>query len=123
MAEYTGNGMTLSLGGDVIAGLTEFNIDESVEALDVTVAAAVAPTARSFISDGLKNFKGTCTFKMDDAEANYPRAGDSLAGVFQDTNETWTGTMLIQSMAHAVKVGEVTMRTYNIQGTGAFVIS
>ena len=123
MAEYTGNGQTLSLAANIIAGLVEFNVEESVEMLDTTVAAAVAPTARSFISDGLKNWKGTATFKMDDAETNYPRAGDSLAGIFQDGDITWTGTMLIQSMGHAVKVGEVTMRTYNIQGTGLFNIT
>lgn len=122
MAKYVGNKGKVKIDSvDYCA--KSWELTEEVGTIDVTCQSTTAATARSYISDGLRNATGTITIDMDDSKDPIrPTIGNAVAFELENAHKKYSGNCLITSVSTPVAVGEIVTVTVNIQVSGDVTI-
>ena len=118
MAKYVGN-KGLATINSVPYNTRNWELSEEVGVLDTTHQASTPLTARTFISDGLRNAIGSFVLDMTESITPIrPTLGVPVAFVLLDENYSYAGDCLITSVSTPVAVGELVTVSVNFQVSG-----
>jgi predicted secreted protein len=125
----TGNLITLSIGGDAVAGSTSFSLSLNKATVDVTSRDDAFQTA--FLNgrrdwtidiDALYVYTDVAK-KILWTEANSGAPASVSAVITMPDGATLTGTVLVTSFSLAMPAEDAVTYTCSLQGTGALTIS
>ena len=130
MATIRGNDGEVTVGGNVIASISSFEITAERQLLEDT---AMKDTGRSF-KGGLPNWTAriTARFRPDDTlgqqaivtHLTQAAAPSNLALVFlADTGQTYTGSAMGSRFTHRQEIDGIAEIDFEVQGVGALVPS
>jgi len=117
MAEISGKAGEVTIDGTTVAGIKEWTLDISADALETTDLGDSGH--RTYIA-GLDGWSGSFTGPRDGTEA--ASIGSSVSLVLklsQTSGQQYSGTAIITGIHPSVSVDGVAMITYDFQGTGA----
>ena len=127
MANHTSSAGLLTIGGNTVAELLSYNIDESVATLDDTI---ISDTAETHQTD-LTSWTATVECFWDETDTTGQGAmtiGASVAAIFLPEGNTSgdvsrTGTATVESKSMAVAKGSMITQSFTLKGNGALTDS
>ena len=125
MANHTSSAGLITIGGNTVAELLSFNIDESVITIDDSELTDTAETHQTDMTSWTATIE--CFWDEEDATAQGAMTiGASIAAIFLPEGETSgdvsrTGTATIEGKSQAVAKGSMITQSFTLKGNGALV--
>jgi hypothetical protein len=123
MATYKGNDGTVTVGGNVVAEIVSFSINENADRIEDTV---LGDTNRTYKA-GLASVGGTITCRFDHTDSTGQEAmtvGSEVALVFYpvenaSTFPEWSVTAAITQIQSSTALEEIVERVFSWEAAGA----
>jgi len=119
MAVAHGSKGYITLASGAFVNVVGFEMEEATEPYEVTALAAVNPTSKAFLFDGLKEYSGTVNCQHDQTTQVLSVGGTKVQATFTTaTGRTWVGDIGITRVRVVVDRNDAQTATYEFRGTG-----